>query len=64
MSKMKVSRQSLLKGNQRAVPRDGSGLRSAGPSRVKPDNNTEQTWKASSLKKGRGYRELLRPKEE
>jgi hypothetical protein len=52
MSKKKVSRQSLLKGNQRAVPIDGSGPRGAGKNRVRPNNNTEQTWSASSLKRG------------
>jgi hypothetical protein len=48
----RVSRQSLLKGNQRDVPLDGRGVRSAGKNRVRPNNNTEQTWSASSLKKG------------
>ncbi len=47
-----VSRTSLLKGNQRGTPLDGAGSRGAGPNRVKPDNNTEQTWRAGSLKKG------------
>ncbi len=52
MSKKKVSRTSLLKGNQRGVALDGTGSRSAGKNRVKPNNNTEQTWSAGSLKKG------------
>lgn len=52
MAKQKVSRTSLLKGNQRDKPIDGKGVRSAGKNRVKPDNYTEQVWSAKSLQKG------------
>lgn len=52
MAKKKVSRTSLLKGNQRCGPVDGAGVRSAGKNRVKPSNKTEKVWSSSSLLKG------------